>query len=322
MISIKNYISDLLYLHDCVIVPEFGGFVANHRNVSINEELSLFHPPNKEVGFNRSLIYNDGLLAHFISKKESISFSDAVIKIRSFVKEVNLQLLSGIEVAFADIGTFKIDAAKNLIFSFNEHSSFLTDSFGLTSFRFSLLKQKYLPSKIEFSKDSEHSINKFSFRTRAAAAAIIACFLFFSTDLKMPNIYQAGISSNLFDLQENIVELPIENDEFVEVDIENFTTKPIVVEKIESNDDEIIPEFDNSSPKYHLIVGSFPNNSLASKFLVKHQSDGYPDAKIVDNGSGRIRVALFSFSDKNEAIAELEKLRQKPQFSDAWLLTH
>jgi hypothetical protein len=34
--KIEQYISELLYKHECVIVPQFGGFVARHLPASIN----------------------------------------------------------------------------------------------------------------------------------------------------------------------------------------------------------------------------------------------------------------------------------------------
>ncbi|MEC8853074.1 MAG: SPOR domain-containing protein, partial [Bacteroidota bacterium] len=33
---IEHYISDLLYLHDCVIIPGFGGFVGNKKSAFIH----------------------------------------------------------------------------------------------------------------------------------------------------------------------------------------------------------------------------------------------------------------------------------------------
>ena len=322
MILIKKHISDLLYLYDCVIVPGFGAFVANYQNVLICEKQNLLFPPSKEIGFNRYLSHNDGLLAYFISKKESISYSEAVEKVRRFVKDINLELLSGKEVSFDRLGSCRKDATGNLIFIPNEEYLFLPESYGLTSLRFTLLKQKNLFSKIEFTKDANLAVKNYSIRYRAAAAAVIACFLFFSTDLKMPNINQAGVSADTFNIYENMIELPTEMEEDNEIGSENFELKIATDLKDENFELDINPKIKNSSKKYHLIVSSFPNNNLASKDLKSYKSKGFAEAKIIDNGSGRIRIALFSFSDKNEATTALEELRKQPQFTTAWLLAH
>jgi hypothetical protein len=35
--ELNKYISDLLRKHNCVIVPDFGGFVANYRSAVIDK---------------------------------------------------------------------------------------------------------------------------------------------------------------------------------------------------------------------------------------------------------------------------------------------
>ncbi|MGM0376598.1 MAG: SPOR domain-containing protein, partial [Bacteroidota bacterium] len=81
----EKHISDLLYVHDCVIVPGLGGFVANHKPAVVVEERNLFRPPSKEIGFNRSLSHNDGLLAKHVSQREQISWEESLERIRTFV---------------------------------------------------------------------------------------------------------------------------------------------------------------------------------------------------------------------------------------------
>jgi len=65
--AIANYIKDLLYRYDCVIVPHFGGFVTNKTSAQIGEDSLTFYPPTKQVGFNVNLNHNDGLLANYIA---------------------------------------------------------------------------------------------------------------------------------------------------------------------------------------------------------------------------------------------------------------
>ena len=71
---IAKYISDLLYRYDCVIVPDFGGFVANRIGAKVNNFTHTFSPPSKQLTFNSLLKHNDGLLANYIASSENISF--------------------------------------------------------------------------------------------------------------------------------------------------------------------------------------------------------------------------------------------------------
>ena len=50
--TISKYISELLFLHDCVIIPEFGGFVGNNKSAVLNEITRTISPPSKEILFN------------------------------------------------------------------------------------------------------------------------------------------------------------------------------------------------------------------------------------------------------------------------------
>ena len=70
-----EYLIDLLYLHDCVVIPNFGGFVT--RRVPAQLKDGVFYPPKKEIAFNACLTENDGLLAHHIAKQHPCTYEQA-----------------------------------------------------------------------------------------------------------------------------------------------------------------------------------------------------------------------------------------------------
>jgi len=76
--TLANYINDLLYRYDCVIVPDFGGFVTNAISAKVNQFSHTFYPPTKQITFNSHLKNNDGLLANYIASSENVSFEKAV----------------------------------------------------------------------------------------------------------------------------------------------------------------------------------------------------------------------------------------------------
>ena len=53
--NLATYIKDLLYRYDCVIVPDFGGFVTKRISAKISENTHQFFPPSKQLSFNRNL---------------------------------------------------------------------------------------------------------------------------------------------------------------------------------------------------------------------------------------------------------------------------
>ena len=76
--KLSNYISDLLYRYECVIVPNFGGFVTNNQSAKIDKISQTLQPPYKQITFNSHLKNNDGLLANHIAAAEKIPYECAL----------------------------------------------------------------------------------------------------------------------------------------------------------------------------------------------------------------------------------------------------
>ena len=92
--KISYHIFNLLQEYDCVIVPNFGAFVARNISAKISRDGSRIYPPNKEITFNKSLIKSDGLLINKISSNENISYEVANDKLNNWVvkshKKINI----------------------------------------------------------------------------------------------------------------------------------------------------------------------------------------------------------------------------------------
>ena len=101
--AIEDYIKDLLYRYDCVIIPNFGCFVTNKISAKIHQDSNTFYPPTKQIGFNVNLIHNDGLLANYIASSENISFDQASAKIKDTVSRWN-KLIKTSSVDIKNIG--------------------------------------------------------------------------------------------------------------------------------------------------------------------------------------------------------------------------
>jgi|GEM_PF-67498 len=129
--TLSKDISELLYHYDCVIVPALGGFVTNYRPARLDKDLNLFHPPSKEVSFNRQLDKNDGILAHAMAEASSISHEEANSLIRTEVESYFSALDNGGRVVFKKVGILYLDKEKNVQFSPDESVNYLLDSYGL-----------------------------------------------------------------------------------------------------------------------------------------------------------------------------------------------
>src|SRR5580704_233390 len=107
--KIEEHISELLFEHDCVIVPDFGGFVCNYSPAQIDPVKHLFEPPSKRILFNKGLTRSDGLLAHHISGKLKLPYSEAVTSISTEVKRYKDDIEKDKRLTLENIGLLYID---------------------------------------------------------------------------------------------------------------------------------------------------------------------------------------------------------------------
>jgi hypothetical protein len=132
--KIEEHISELLFEHDCVIVPDFGGFVCNYSPANIDPVKHLFEPPGKRILFNKGLVRNDGLLAHHISGKFKMSYSEALDSISKEVKRYKQDIEKDKRLTLDNIGLIYVDEKGSLIFQQDNKLNYLADSFGLSTF--------------------------------------------------------------------------------------------------------------------------------------------------------------------------------------------
>src|SRR5690606_29878766 len=96
-----------------------------------SSDLHLFHPPSKEVSFNKNLKRNDGLLAHYLAEADQCSFEEANESIRKSVENYFTRINNGERVEFNKVGIIYRDTDKNLRFQPSREQNFLKDAFGL-----------------------------------------------------------------------------------------------------------------------------------------------------------------------------------------------
>jgi len=140
---IENYIVELLFEQECVIIPGFGGFVINYHPAHYDEKKNIFYPPQHKVGFNVQLKTNDGLLYNTLMKREHISFEQARQKVANYVEKINKRLLKKETVKINNLGSFTLK--HQLIFSPDKQVNFLANVYGLDAVLISPAKKIITP---------------------------------------------------------------------------------------------------------------------------------------------------------------------------------
>ncbi|PVY40776.1 HU domain-containing protein [Pontibacter virosus] len=128
---VEKHIKHLLYNHDCVIIPDFGGLITRYVPARINPVKHTLVPPSKKIAFNEKLVLNDGLLISTIAYANNSSKEEARQLVVSFVHEVRNRLESEQRFELTDIGVFKYNHEQRLVFEYTEGDNLLEASFGL-----------------------------------------------------------------------------------------------------------------------------------------------------------------------------------------------
>lgn len=136
MLTVEQLIGDLLLQHNCVIVPSFGGFVAQRTSAKIDPAKGVIIPPKKSVLFNKQLINNDGLLIAALSQANSIPYSEAAEEVQAHINEWEAKLQMGGRITIDRVGNLFYDQERNLCFEQDRFYNLLLESFGLSAVHF------------------------------------------------------------------------------------------------------------------------------------------------------------------------------------------
>ncbi|RCL77079.1 MAG: SPOR domain-containing protein [Flavobacteriales bacterium] len=141
MTNFDKVLFDLLVHHNCVIIPEFGGFIAKRVSSQIDYEKGIISPPSKHLLFNRFLTADDGLLISSFVQSEGEDYDAVKTKISNVVSVLDKKLSNGEELTFKHIGTLKRSENGNYVFKQDRTFNMLADAYGLTDLDFVSAKE-------------------------------------------------------------------------------------------------------------------------------------------------------------------------------------
>jgi nucleoid DNA-binding protein len=176
-IRLEKIAKELLMNEDCVIIPEFGGFITHYRAAVIEPNKNIILPPGKSISFNSKLSTNDGLLAQNVSSKTGISYNDALLAVKSKVQFWEKELNKTKYLELEGLGSFIVNKEGGLIFEQFNESNFSNSSYGLSNVHASLIKRVGIAERIERGLNQNQARPK-SFKF-IKASSIAAAAIFF-----------------------------------------------------------------------------------------------------------------------------------------------
>lgn len=304
--KLANYISDLLYRYECVIVPEFGGFVTNNKSARIDKINNTLHPPYKQITFNSHLTNNDGLLANYIASVDKIPYESALnfiqFEIDAWLEKIKVQ-----DLYIESIGSFSLVQNK-LHFQPQKKLNYLTSSFGLTNVVIPEIKREVYKKEVEKLEEKAPILITPERRKAPNYLKYAAIFVL--------GLSAIGIGGKLYKDHQNKQQIVVAKEQQKRIDqkIENATfviSKPLPTLNLEVN------TVDNKS--FHVIAGAFRFPENAEKKLTQLKAEGYHARILGINKWGLTIVSFDSYDSERDAINSLNSIKRMKD-EKAWLL--
>ena len=314
--KIEQYISQLLYRHQCVTVPGFGAFLTEIHSAHLHENTNSFYPPKKVISFNSHLKNNDGLLANHISQIEKTNYENAVASIENEVVIWNSILQVNEKFVLKNIGELHLNSEKNIVFTPVESTNYLKESFGLNSFVSPAIRREVAQHVLENTVKAETPIVEekeiFQLKPEVRAgrpylryAAILILGLATTTTVGY-KVYENQVAKETL-LVETAVQKQIQN-KIQEATFLLETPMPAVTLTVSEK-----------KMLYHVVAGAFRNEENAQNIYTGLLKSGFKARRITPNKYGLHPVLYGSYATYAEAQQAMVEI-QKANNPDAWLM--
>jgi hypothetical protein len=286
MTEFYSFLEHLLYEHECVIIPQLGGFVVNAKDFTFNEQEGKIYPKKKYVAFNEKLKTDDRLLSTEWAKNKAISLKEASLEIADLSKRIKSELNSSGIIQLGILGTFTLNQENRISFSPNPDFNADLSVFGLFPVGLGQIPARVEKKPVLIPAITTEDLPEISSTghqpvklTKSVYLYALLAFLigglgaFFLT---APATNQSQSSLNPIKIEKKVdVAAPVKTVAPAVVDTLSVkTVEALVVEPVntpEIKDEEVI----------YLVAASFQSLKQAEKGLKEFKSRGFDQAEII-----------------------------------------
>lgn len=349
MIELSRHIESLLLKHDCVIVPELGGFVTQHVPARRVADECLFLPPYRSVSFNSQLTHNDGLLVQSYMQAYDTTFPEAVRIIDEAVLQLKQCLARDGEYTLNGIGRLRLESDGRYHFEPCEAGVISPELYGLDSFILheiehneeTAAEEKKPARRIRnpfrrLKPMMKHGEKTYTIRINRelvnyAAAAVVALIVYVAWATPLSDNPNQGnqTASMAYEKLFGTINTP-STEATAETAAEAPATKVLNVATeapTKSPTAEAVPTATSeqataaeAKANFSIVMASSVTQKNAEKFAAELSKDGYPQARAYHRGK-MVRVLLGSYNTKEEAQKALRNYRSNDLFSTAWVIS-
>jgi cell division protein FtsN len=314
------FIENLLYTHDCVIIPHFGGFVLNTQDFQL-DDAQVIHPKSKWVAFNERLQSDDGLLATHWAKEKGISQKQAFAAVHQFGQTLSAQIKEAKQFPFGNIGVFQVSKSGRLQFEPNQTLNFDLNQYGLQPVSIGIKKTKpsLQANPVEKSTEDQPMAEPAPVkRTRQHQfyTYVVLAFLFGGVAayyLTEPNSRYVNSSFSPLTIRIKKEAKPA----ITKADSKAIES-PMPVEKPAAENIDVTPKPVSSG--IYLVVGSFKTEAKAAICQAELLTKGFDEVTIIEKkaGEGHYRVSVGEVTNFEAGYAEAARLKTEKKL-DIWV---
>lgn len=344
---IKKGLKEQLFLNEYLVLPDFGGFVLKKTFAHFSAGSTLLLPPGKTISFNSQLKQNDGIMASFVQSELQCDAAQALNHLKDFAAYCLSILNNRGRLNFDEIGFFYLDFENNICFEPQQHSNFLTDSFGLAPVQLTELEAEVVKKTESVFEDRiirandipvEENLKRKSYRNLAIAAVsgvvLLSSLLLFVSNNKISGSLQAAVFGtdsrtlyspvNYGDL--NLKKVIAEKSDYV-ADANGIATieldnKTVFVKALETEVQPLVTTSTRALPvssfkKHEVVLGAFGILANAEKMVSKLKNENISAEIKERNEKGLYIVSGGGFSSREEALNKMMQL--KSAYPNAWI---
>lgn len=342
MIELDRHLEILLLSNDCVIVPDFGGFMAHHVDARRDGADGMFLPPARTIGFNPKLIINDSLLAQSYVECYDISYPEALRRIVDEVRELRQHIENDGYYDLHGIGVISLNSEGRYEFEPCEAGLLTPSLYGLSGFEVLSLRELDAERKaqgritvdetgsttgsgvvVALSEQQEEEGDETApgqrmvvlWRTVAAACVAALIFLLFPSPLDNNQKLLTAGAINVDLLQKVLPE-----NEVVGVGV-----KADGVNKEVEVAEPVVGEKDNAPQKpqegFVIVLASRVAKANAQAYVESLHKRGYQEARVISN-SRNTKVVYGFYNSQAQAYESLYDLRKVGEFNEAWVMKY
>lgn len=358
MIELERHIEVLLLNNDCVIIPNFGGFMVHHVEARYDEKDHIFLPPYRTLGFNPQLKMNDSLLAQSYIEAYDISYPEAIKRIESEVDELNQILDNEGEYELNDIGTLHRNEMGSFDFVPCDAGILTPYLYGLSSFELESLSsikakrnkevieaekeitniptgiqalekanifanQSSLSNKTEDEQEDQEKSIRISIsmlRNAAAVAILFVVLMLIPTPLsnKKDKLIQSELNTSLL---YKIIPNDVITEKAGVNPLEKIASKPQPESTKEVKAKEVVEEVNTPKKQetfYTIVLASRITKKNAEAYTKSLKTKGLENAEMIAKG-GHVKVICGRYESEKEAYKAMNKLNNNPDFADCWV---